>query len=1309
MTRKIFLLIALLASTLSGSLQAQYTVTGCERVTGLQSVWDTLLKVSAGGSFVNTGTVKYSLVASLVNNGGFSDQSAGSCTADYTDPCGSFNKVTGTPPAGGLNVFGNSVDSTRISGSQPLRMHDVQLSRNILLDNEWQLTGILTWNSGLITTSRGDLSHFLHFMNGSSVTGDSITRHVDGYAAWSGAGNFTLPIGDGVKLGRLGLSGSCGSTFKAAYFSGDPGSAALPAGAPFSTSELGNGLCAVSDVEYWDVDGAASTSITLHFAAASGLANIAADTAELVVAGWDGMKWVNLGSATVSGTLAGGGSVTSDPAVPDQYTAFTFGVYDKTAPSPACQDVTLYLDATGTDTLIAAAVDNGSTDNCAIDTLTLDIIAFNCSHVGSGMEKGSTPSTGNTVTLTVTDDNGNTATCTASVTVLDTIKPSATCQNVTVYLDATGNGSTTATAVDNGSADVCGIAGLVLSDSTFNCNDLSAAGIAGNTVTLTVTDDSGNSRTCTASVTVQDTIKPSATCQNVTVYLDATGNGSTTATAVDNGSADACGIASLVLSDSTFNCSDIGTPTPLAGNTVTLTVTDDNGNSSTCTAPVSVQDTIKPSATCQNVTVYLDATGNGSTTATAVDNGSTDACGIASLVLSDSTFNCNDVGGENIAGNTVTLTVTDDNSNTATCTSSLTVLDTIKPVASCQDVTVSLDVSGNATITALAVDNNSSDNCSIANRNLSQTSFNSSDVGANTVTLTVSDPSGNTSTCTATVTVEDDSPPDAKCQNLTRILNTVGTRIVAAAEVNNNSTDASGIASIVLSQTSFNCSHLGPNLVTLTVTDVNGNSSTCSATITIVDNTPPQAFCQNTAVVLNASGLASLTAETINNGSTDACGISSLSLSQASFTCNHVGTNTVTLTVTDLGGNTNTCSATVTVADNTPPIALCQPATLQLGADGTATMTASAVNNNSTDACGIGSLSLSQAVFSCVHLGVNPVTLTVADANGNTGSCSSTITVVDQLLPKAQCKNATAYLGANGQVMISPSLVNNSSIDNCGIAGLSLSNNSFDCSDLGPNTVTLTVTDASGNSKSCNATVTVADNLVSTLVCKDITLPVTGGTTIQPAQVFDAAASGDNCGTLTPLSVIPNLFNCINSGPNLVTLTASDSYGNTATCQATVTVQGPIITAVPTPEDCNQLNGTMVVTAQNFVGQPGYSIDNGANYQLINIFDFLEAGIYPVVVTFFGADNCTTPPIYVEVSENKLTNTWTGAGDGISWTHPLNWSLALVPVDCHQVVIPPGHTVLLKQAEVGYGHTLDVQAGSVLTTAEGSTLNVRIN
>ena len=122
------------------------------------------------------------------------------------------------------------------------------------------------------------------------------------------------------------------------------------------------------------------------------------------------------------------------------------------------------------------------------------------------------------------------------------------------------------------------------------------------------------------------------------VELDASGNVSITASQVDGGSTDNCAVASLSVDPSSFDCSNVG------GNLVTLTVTDVNGNSSTCTATVTVMDNESPNAVCQDITVQLDAVGNASIIAADIDNGSTDNCAILSMSVTPSTFTCAGVG-----------------------------------------------------------------------------------------------------------------------------------------------------------------------------------------------------------------------------------------------------------------------------------------------------------------------------------------------------------------------------------------------------------------------------------------------------------------------------------------------------------------------------------------------------------------------------------------------------------------------------------------------------------------------------------------
>jgi hypothetical protein len=232
-----------------------------------------------------------------------------------------------------------------------------------------------------------------------------------------------------------------------------------------------------------------------------------------------------------------------------------------------------------------------------------------------------------------------------------------------------------------------------------------------------------------------------------------------------------------------------------------------------------------------------------------------------------------------------------------------TVDDEVVPVAVCQDITVELDASGNAVIEPEDIDDGSDDACGIANLFLDETDFDCTMVGPNEVTLSVSDVNGNFSTCTAIVTVVEATDPQALCQDITVELDEFGAASITPEDINNGSSDACGIATLEAEPTEFDCSNVGPNVVVLTVTDNNGNESTCEAIVTIVDLINPEALCQNITVELGANGLVSITLEQIDNGSSDACGIASITLDIDQFDCEDIGGNLVVLTVTDNNNN----------------------------------------------------------------------------------------------------------------------------------------------------------------------------------------------------------------------------------------------------------------------------------------------------------------------------------------------------------------------------------------------------------------------
>ena len=129
----------------------------------------------------------------------------------------------------------------------------------------------------------------------------------------------------------------------------------------------------------------------------------------------------------------------------------------------------------------------------------------------------------------------------------------------------------------------------------------------------------------------------------------------------------------------------------------------------------------------------------------------------------------------------VTSVATDNVGNTSSCSFTITVQDTIPPTVVTKSFTVNLDPSGNATITAADVNNGSFDNCTITNYSVSPSST-CANVGANTVTLTATDSSGNSASAPATVTLKDVTPPTVITKNITVNLDASGNATITAAE-----------------------------------------------------------------------------------------------------------------------------------------------------------------------------------------------------------------------------------------------------------------------------------------------------------------------------------------------------------------------------------------------------------------------------------------------------------------------------------------------------------------------------------------------
>lgn len=969
----------------------------------------------------------------------------------------------------------------------------------------------------------------------------------------------------------------------------------------------------------------------------------------------------------------------------------TVTMVDTTAPTPICQNVTVYLNNTGAGTLTVGQVDNGSFDSCGIVSRTINggtSISYSCADVG----------TPQTVVLRVEDGSSNADSCIATITVLDTIAPTAICRNATTFVNNTGVSTINASSLNNNSTDACSGTTLTYTingnpTASFDCDDIATSP---NQVVLTVTDANGNSSTCTANVTVQDTIDPTVACTNPTVYLGTNGLVNVGTAELIANSNDNCvvldsSINVVGLTSVSYNCSAIFTP-----QVAQVIVRDASGNDATCNATINVVDTVNPTALCEAAyTAQLDGNGNAVVTPINIDSASIDNCGITTYLINNQpsqTYTCADVGTLSAL-----LTVIDSSNNQATCRTDITVVDNTPPTASCRISTVSLSASGVAAITPNSVlaFPATNDNCGAITTSFAggrnTIVYNCDSIGPRTVNVVVTDASGNTAGCQTTVTVRDTFAPTANCRPVpyTVQLDASGNGFVVPANVNNNSGDICGLDTLLVNGVDsffYNCTNIGNTAVTLSVVDESGNQSTCVANVIVADNIPPVARCRDTTFYLGASGVVTVFPTAIDNGSTDNCSFTRRinNLPSFNYNCNQVGTNTAQLLITDGNGTSSQCSAQITiidsisptancvapssitvfldstcfgsipasrlnnnsqdncsnsltyrvnglpnatftaanlttnpnqvtlevcdgsnncstcntaviVRDNIPPTMVCRPDTVQLDGNGNAVVVPNNVNGGSRDNCSVPSYTINGGPvinFDCSNLGSNQVTLVGTDQSGNSDSCTTTVFVEDVTAPNASCNGTvTVVLDPTTSIgILTVAQVNNNSSDNCNIVNYSLSRTSFNCNDIpnNPHSITMVVTDQSGNTDSCTTLVTVEDNVDPTVLCRATPLNLAlVGTTVSTTVGAIDNGSGDNC-ALATLTLSQTTFTCADIGSNTVTLTGTDSSGNTASCTATVIVDD---VTDPTPF-CN--NPTVQLDANGNVGVAATDLNIGS-------------------------------------------------------------------------------------------------------------------
>jgi hypothetical protein len=780
-----------------------------------------------------------------------------------------------------------------------------------------------------------------------------------------------------------------------------------------------------------------------------------------------------------------------------------------------------------------------ATDNCSVMSTSANPAS------GSFFAAGTTQ-----VTVTAMDASGNTGTCTFDVTINDTENPTANCPGTqTVGNDAGQCGANVNFSIPDPSDNCPGATSSAspASGSFFN--------VGTTTVTVTATDASGNTNQCMFDVVVNDTENPLAACPaNITTSNTSGQCGANVPFSPTIG--DNCPGVTAVASPASGSFFSVGTTE------VTVTATDAAGNQSQCTFDVTVNDTEAPMANCPaDITVSNDAGSCGATVNFSIPN-PTDNC-IATSVANPASGDFFPVG-----TTAVTVTATDGAGNTGTCSFNVTVNDTEAPVFTLcpEDIEVNSDPGQCGAIVNYNVAY--SENCAFGTNVFEQTEglgigalF---PVGTTTNTFTLADAAGNMATpCTFNVIVNDNENPMTNCPADIVANNDPGQ---CGANVNfsfNNPTDnCPGTTQAATDGPGFY--PVGTTTITVTATDAAGNQDQCTFDVTVNDTEAPNMVCNSFNLNLTGSST-SITASQMDGGSTDNCGIVSLQANPATFNCSTLGAQTVTLTGFDAAGNQSSCTGTVTVVDSNAPTAVCANPTVNLTSDGTTSVAASFFDGGSSAVCGSLTFSASQTDFDCDDVGNTiAVTLTVtAQSNNQMATCTAMVTVEDPqsfccAMPEAVCNNFTVMLDANGMGSITPQDVGSGSTAECGLMSETVSQTDFDCDDIGSdNMVTYTITDVNNDSDDCTATITVEDNILPTPVCKTTTVelsPDNGMYTLQEEDVYDDAASADNC-SIEQVSFPATTYDCDDEDQTFtIPVTVTDAGGNTASCNAMITV-----------------------------------------------------------------------------------------------------------------------------------------------------------
>src|SRR5574341_1605226 len=327
-------------------------------------------------------------------------------------------------------------------------------------------------------------------------------------------------------------------------------------------------------------------------------------------------------------------------------------------------------------------------------------------------------------------------------------------------------------------------------------------------------------------------------------------------------------------------------------------------------------------------------------------------------------------------------------------------------------------------------------------------------------------------------------------------------------------------------------------------------------------------------------------------------------------TCANRYVITRTYQAEDACGNKATCTQIITVNDDVPPTVTCPADDLVIECadpDQASKIAAWLATASTSDNCAGVQLanSYSPAAFSdlCGNSGTQVVTFTATDACGQTAVCAKSITIRDTTPPAIACAGPVSVKCASD--VPAPDIATVTASDLCGTVTVThvwdvISEQT--CANRYVITRTYQAEDNCGNKATCTQIITVNDDVPPTVTCPTDDLVIECADPDQAGKIaawLATATASDNCaGVQLANSYSPAAFSdlCGNSGTQVVTFTATDVCGQTATCTKSIIIRdttppaiacaGPVsvkcASDVPAPDiatvTASDLCGTVTVT-----------------------------------------------------------------------------------------------------------------------------------